>query len=96
MATLKNIEALKGLWAPLTIITFGVLPFRRARAIVLCREGQVFLLIALTTPILFMEILSAHAHVHGFFTHVNFLPLLIVSSLILFGEQAEVTRLPTA
>lgn len=99
VATLKNIEALKGLWAPLTIITFGVLPFatkeRRARAIVLWREGQVFLLIALT-PILFMEILSAHAQVHGFFTHVNFLPLLIVSSLILFGEQAAVTRLPTA
>lgn len=97
VAILKNIQALKALWGPLTVIIFGVLPFvtkeRRARAKVLWREGRVFLFAALT-PILFMEILSAHAQVHGFFTHVNLLPLLIVSSLILFDQQAMVTRSP--
>ncbi|MFN2355853.1 MAG: hypothetical protein ABR512_15195 [Desulfopila sp.] len=96
-AMLKNIVALKALWGPLTVIIFGVLPFvtkeRRARAIVLWREGRIFLLTALT-PILFMEILSAHAQVHGIFTHVNLLPVLIVSSLILFDQQTMVTRSP--
>lgn len=94
-ALLENIVALKALWGPLTLIIFGVLPFvtkeRRARARVLCRKGRGFLLIALV-PILFMEILSAHSQVHGFFTHLNLLPLLIVSSLILFDQQAMVTR----
>ena len=97
MATLENIRALKALWGPLTVIVLGVLPFvtkeRRARARVLWREGRGFLLTALT-PILFMEILSSHSQVHGFFTHLNLLPLLIVSSLILFDQQAMVARSP--
>lgn len=95
VAILKNIVEFKALWGPLTVIIFGVLPFvtkeRRARAIVLWREGRGFLLLALT-PILFMEILSAHSQVHGFFTHLNMIPLLIVGSLILFDQQAMVTR----
>jgi len=99
VAILKNIVELKALWGPLTVIIFGVLPFvtkeRRTRALVIWREGRAFLLLALT-PILFMEILSAHSQVHGFFTHVNLLPLLIVSSLILFDQQAMVTQSPDA
>jgi len=95
VAMLENIAALKALWGPLTVIIFGVLPFvtkeRRARARVVWEEGRVFLLAAMT-PILFMEILSAHSQVHGLFTHLNLLPLLIVGSLILFDQQAVVTR----
>lgn len=85
-ATLENLEAFKGLWGGLAIITFFIAPFLRrggpARFASLVRTAPALALITLS-PFLWYEILSNHSQIHGLFTHTNLVLTFLPFSLIL-------------
>ena len=89
-ATLENLEAFKGFWGALAIITFFIAPFLRrdgrSRLGALIRRAPATALIALS-PFAWYEILSNHSQIHGLFTHANLVLTFLPSSLLLIGAD---------
>lgn len=88
MALYKNLASLKTLWGPATIIMFVVAPLLSARGrqgfITVWRDQKILVVIA-AVPLLWLELLSNHSQIHAAFTHLNFAPALMLSSLCLLG-----------
>lgn len=88
--TLENLEAFKGLWGGLAIITFFIAPFARrsgrARFAALTRRAPALILIA-ASPFVWYEILSNHSQIHGLFTHTNLVLTFLPFSLVLIYDD---------
>jgi len=88
--TLENLEAFKGLWGGLAIITFFIAPFMRrsgrARFAALARRAPTLILIA-ASPFVWYEILSNHSQIHGLFTHANLVLTFLPFSLVLIYDD---------
>lgn len=83
---LENLEAFKGFWGGLAIITFFVIPVAnakiRARLATFLHNSPAVALIA-ASPFAWYEVLSNHSQIHGLFTHANLVLTFLPFSLAL-------------
>lgn len=90
--TLENLEAFKGLWGGLAIVTFFIAPFvrqsGRARFAALAHRAPALILIA-ASPFVWYEILSNHSQIHGLFTHANLVLTFLPFSLVLMKDERD-------
>ena len=93
--TLENLEAFKGLWGGLAIITFFIIPLARsktrARLVAIAGQAPAVALLAVS-PFIWYEILSNHSQIHGLFTHANLVLTFLPFSLALANAPLPDSR----
>ncbi|MEM9705558.1 MAG: hypothetical protein AAF850_05715 [Pseudomonadota bacterium] len=94
-ALYKNWDILGDLWGPIAIALFVVAPLstrKRRSAIKKLAHHRPALLATAIAPLIWLETLSNHSQLHAHFTHINYAPLFIVSSLIVFGAGSAINK----